>query len=87
LLLGLTLLLGLAAAISEFDNGFWRFALVLLGWTMLPIVSGLVSYLRSRRRMREQQVLRAQIVALVLSFPVLLGLVLLYLISPAAGII
>src|ERR1017187_1240889 len=62
LLLGLTLLLGLSVAISEFDSAYWQFALVILGWTMLPIVSGLVSYLHSRRRMREQQVLRAQII-------------------------
>jgi|GEM_PF-5678860 len=87
LLLGLTLLLGLSAAISEFDSSFWKFGLVILGWTILPILCGLLSYLHSRHRMREQQVLRAQIVALVLSFPVLLGLALLYWISAVAGII
>lgn len=87
LLVGTALALGWWEAVSELEAGSWRFALVLIGWTMLPAGASLVSCVRSRKRVISQATLRAELVAIVVSIPVLLGLVLLLFLGSVAGIV
>jgi hypothetical protein len=87
LVAGTSMALGWWEAVSELEAGFWRFALLLIGWTMLPAAASLASYMRSRRRATSQAALRAELVAILASIPVLLGLALLLFLSSMAGIV
>jgi hypothetical protein len=87
LLVGTTLALGWWEVVSELEAGFWRFALVLIGWTMLPAGASLASYVHSRKRVISQAALRAELVAIVVSIPVLLGLALLLFLGSVSGIV